>query len=608
MRWLLVSMFVLVAVGCGQPAAVDCTEYDACAAPPPVEVCDGVDPDCDGFVDGVDYDGDGQTGPCGDCDEYDATVYVGAPELCDGLDNDCDGSVPAAELVDADADGSPAGCGDCDDGEPTVYPGAFELCDGLDNDCDGVASAAVGIYTETYAIGPYLACACPGPTEDVDGDGFGCPDDCNFDDPSIFPGAIELCDAVDRDCDGLPYTPDQDGDGLAVCEGDCNDADPTIQPGAPEVCDGRDNDCDGGIDEGYDADGDGATSCGGDGAQGTVDDDCDDLDPSVRPGIADAPDGVDSDCDGLDADPCGAVPVASPAAMRDLAVLAVSELRAGGLLSALATGLSTAGAPVSAVQDWGTSPQAPVPYTLGPPVPMPTTSGFVGSCVEPGGGVLTSTLTTNPNEQVVSAPSGNNTLQTQDWSEDWMQVAGVDVGGLEVDGLFVEASYENLAALWNGDPNNRLDEFALHDGVVRWCPSQGTPGHATLQPGTTTLSVDATLETYENTYLGSNDQIGLVFGSLTWFGESGTPWTLNVNLAYQSVWYDGDGLLQPPGQATGCALEPDGTLSLEVYAPSGAMGTSVELVFDGSTTCDGCAEFFTDGVSQGSWCTALLGI
>ncbi len=42
---------------------------------------------------------------------------------------------------------------------------------------------------------------------------------------------------------------DEDGDGVTVCAGDTFDNDPTIYPGAPELCDGLDNDLDGSIDE-----------------------------------------------------------------------------------------------------------------------------------------------------------------------------------------------------------------------------------------------------------------------------------------------------------------------------------------------------------------------
>src|SRR5262245_44469098 len=43
---------------------------------------------------------------------------------------------------------------------------------------------------------------------------------------------------------------DQDQDGFTVEAGDCDDSNPDVHPGAPEVCNGIDDDCDTQTDEG----------------------------------------------------------------------------------------------------------------------------------------------------------------------------------------------------------------------------------------------------------------------------------------------------------------------------------------------------------------------
>ena len=114
-----------------------------------------------------------------------------------------------------------------------------------------------------------LGCAISLPDScDIDGDGsfdVACGGwDCDDSDPDInpgigvYPGAPELCDGLDTDCDGtLPDDEfdDGDGDGYMICEGDCDDTDPDVNPLAeegplddPTCSDGIDNDCDGLID------------------------------------------------------------------------------------------------------------------------------------------------------------------------------------------------------------------------------------------------------------------------------------------------------------------------------------------------------------------------
>jgi MYXO-CTERM domain-containing protein len=145
-----------------------------------------------------------------------------------------------------------------------------------------------GDYGTPRAANPVGLCCA-----DDDTDGYStCDGDCDDTDDTIFPGAAEVCDGVDNDCDpATDEDADGDGDGQSLCDGDCDDTDADTYDGAPELCDGVDNDCDGalGADE-MDGDGDGSSICDGD---------CDDTDDTIYPGAGeDCSDGIDNDCDG----------------------------------------------------------------------------------------------------------------------------------------------------------------------------------------------------------------------------------------------------------------------------------------------------------------------
>ncbi len=92
------------------------------------------------------------------------------------------------------------------------------------------------------------------PDRDDDGDGFTENEgDCDDGDAAAFPGAPEVDNQVDDDCDGEVDEPpdpvDLDGDGWTPEDGDCDDGDPEVHPTLADVCDDRDNDCDGTLNE-----------------------------------------------------------------------------------------------------------------------------------------------------------------------------------------------------------------------------------------------------------------------------------------------------------------------------------------------------------------------
>ncbi len=238
----------------------DCDDSDATVYPGATEICgDGVDNNCNGVIDencaNVDNDGDGQSAVDGDCDDTNPTVHLGAAEICDGIDNDCDGFVDEdCSYSDIDGDGVTVGAGDCDDFNSSIYPGATDVCgDNLDNDCNGIVddncqdNDGDGFTVGDGDCNDNNATVYPGAPE-ICGDGID--NDCN--------GAIENEVTYYRDADGDGFgsftntTTSCSGPppGFTFTSSDCNDFDPMIYPGAPEICDGQDSNCNGIPDDG----------------------------------------------------------------------------------------------------------------------------------------------------------------------------------------------------------------------------------------------------------------------------------------------------------------------------------------------------------------------
>jgi len=146
--------------------------------------------------------------------------------------------------VDNDGDGFSVAAGDCDDDNPLINPSAEEICDGLDNNCNGEEDE--GLVFECY-----MDC----------GRGIHYCEDGYWNGCEIIEPVAEIEDGIDNDCDGLidegfvipedtdPLDVDNDGDGFSINMGDCDNWEPTAYPGAPELCDDLDNDCDFQVDE-----------------------------------------------------------------------------------------------------------------------------------------------------------------------------------------------------------------------------------------------------------------------------------------------------------------------------------------------------------------------
>ena len=244
-----------------------------------------------------------------------------------------------------------------------TVPGCPSAADSLACDVSALAAGDAKICVETdgygtsCVIGTVHACVHTIWYPDEDGDGSGSArgaitacvqppgtvrlaGDCDDADAAVRPGAVEVCNNRDDDCDSFvdrnargakTWYADDDGDGHGAADSrvyactppaghvavsdDCDDTDRGVSPGAYESCNNADDDCDGVVDE-FDAidplpwfedgDGDGfgdptaaILQCAAPFGWVADNTDCDDASAAAHPGQVERCNNADDNCDGV---------------------------------------------------------------------------------------------------------------------------------------------------------------------------------------------------------------------------------------------------------------------------------------------------------------------
>ena len=232
-----------------------------------------------------------------DCNDNDFNVNPGVVDICNGLDDNCNGTVDegATTTYYRDFDGDSYGMAssgtivactapfgyvanntDCNDGNSNIHPGATEIIgDGIDQNCDVMEVCYLDFDNDGYR---------PNSTATVNSSDADCNDageaistdpitDCNDNDFNLNPGVIDVCNGLDDNCNGLvdegvtiTYYRDFDSDGFGASSSgtieacappfgyvanntDCDDSNPNTNPNGIEISNGTDDNCNGTVDE-----------------------------------------------------------------------------------------------------------------------------------------------------------------------------------------------------------------------------------------------------------------------------------------------------------------------------------------------------------------------